>query len=76
MLRPDIFPITSLTLIFVFSLVALGLVSERRRPSSAMTEVENGHRAVAKDLAPQQWRSRPISQRRLDDVMPLTSAVQ
>ena len=36
MLRPDFFPIASVILIFVINLVALGLVPERRRPSSAM----------------------------------------
>jgi len=36
MLRPDFFPIASVIVIFVINVVALGLVPERRRPSSAM----------------------------------------
>jgi cardiolipin synthase len=41
-----------------------------------MRGVEDGYRAVAKELTLQEWNKRPISQRWLDNVMRLTSAVQ
>ena len=42
----------------------------------AMRQVEDGYRAVAKELTLQEWGKRSITQRWLDNVMRLTSAVQ
>ena len=41
-----------------------------------MRQVEDGYRAVAKELTLQEWSKRSITQRWLDNVMRLTSAVQ
>ena len=41
-----------------------------------MRQVEDGYRAVAKELTLQEWGKRSITQRWLDNVMRLTSAVQ
>jgi cardiolipin synthase A/B len=41
-----------------------------------MREVEDGYRAVSKELTSAEWSKRALSQRWLDNVMRLTSAVQ
>jgi len=43
---------------------------------AAMREVEDGYRAVSKELTLQEWNKRSLTQRWLDNVMRLTSAVQ
>jgi cardiolipin synthase len=43
---------------------------------AAMREVEDGYRAVAREMTLEEWNKRPITQRWLDNVMRLTSAVQ
>jgi len=43
---------------------------------TAMREVEDMYRSLSKELTLQEWNERPLSQRWLDNVMRLTSAVQ
>jgi cardiolipin synthase len=41
-----------------------------------MREVEDGYRAVSRELTLEEWQRRPLTKRWLDNVMRLTSAVQ
>ena len=56
-------------------IVALGLVPEGRRPSSA-TGMAAAHRSLSDELTLEEWRRRPLPKRYIDNVMRLTSTLQ
>jgi cardiolipin synthase len=47
-----------------------------RSLTTAMRQVEDNYRSLSHELAPAEWRRRPLPKRYLDNVMRLTSALQ